>query len=49
MKSVWLRVINSTLANQIAWQEIEELVEEATGRGDPVGKTFKNSNCRPVT
>ena len=36
-----IRVINSALANQIAWKEIEELVEEATRRGDPVAKTIK--------
>lgn len=36
-----IQVVRSALANQIAWKEIEELVAEATRKGDPVAKTIK--------
>lgn len=36
-----IQVVNSAIANQISWKEIEELVEEATRKGDPVAKTIK--------
>ena len=36
-----IQVVRSALANQISWKEIEELVEEATHRGDPVATTIK--------
>ena len=34
-------VVRSALANQIAWKEIEELVEDATRKDDPVASIIK--------
>ena len=34
-------VINSALANQISWQDIEKLVEESTRKGDLVASSIK--------
>ena len=34
-------VVRSALANQIAWKEIEELVEDATRKDDPVARIIK--------
>lgn len=36
-----IQVVRSALANQISWKEIEELVADATRKGDPVAKTIK--------
>ena len=36
-----VKVIRSALANQIAWDDIERIVEDATRKGDPVAKTIK--------
>jgi len=36
-----VQVIRSALANQIAWDDIERIVEDATRKGDPVAKTIK--------
>lgn len=36
-----IQVVRSALANQVSWKEIDELVEEATRKGDPVAKIIK--------
>ena len=36
--------INSAVANQIDWEEIEEIVREAKVQNDPVAKIIKSLN-----
>lgn len=39
-----IKVINSALANQIPWDQIKEIVKEATENGDPVASKIKSIN-----
>jgi len=36
-----IKVINSAIANQIPWDQIKEIIKEATENGDPVGSRIK--------
>ena len=36
-----IKVVRSALANQLAWKDINNLVEEATRNGDPVASTIQ--------
>merc|ERR1712150_169067 len=39
-----IATINSAIANQIDWEEIQEIVDEAKGQGDPVAILIKSLN-----
>ena len=36
-----IKVINSAIANQIPWDQIKEIIKEATDKGDPVASRIK--------
>merc|ERR1719445_2406438 len=36
-----IKVINSAIANQIPWDQIKEIIKEATEKGDPVASRIK--------
>lgn len=39
-----IATVNSAIANQIDWEEIQEIVEEAKAQSDPVALLIKSLN-----